>query len=408
MNYLIRVALCFLAAVFSIHSQEMPEPEFIMSSEEIMVPFELAGSKIVFNATIGGETKNIILDTGAGVPVILLDNPLAKSFGLEFDPPLPNGLGLGESPKEAAFAKGVVDFKIDGMEIRNVPVLRTDLASLNAFYGMEIHGVFGGPIFKKFIVGVDYDNKTFTIRKKIADKTNLGKEVLIELHQGRPVIQSKIVLSNGKMVNGRFTLDTGARSTIFHRTFLERNDITALTDTVKVLGGVGFAGKVYGYLSLSKKLTVDEFEMTNTPILLSYNQKPENIGEVLGDDGLIGYDFLRNFNVTFDYRNKRVFLKKNVEELSSTYDRSGMFLSIDKDKNFKVEYVVRNSSAHKAGIKKGDLIVEINKVPARSLKLYHVNQRFKSDDNIIFEIGYIRGSALHHTKFELADLIPSQ
>ena len=49
----------------------MPEPKLIFDSEELNIPFELAGTKIVFKALFNGERKNIILDTGAGVPVIL-------------------------------------------------------------------------------------------------------------------------------------------------------------------------------------------------------------------------------------------------------------------------------------------------------------------------------------------------
>ena len=121
--------------------------------------------------------------------------------------------------------------------------------------------------------------------------------------------------------------------------------------------------------------------------------------------GLIGNDFLSKFLVTLDYKNKQVYLKKRFwSSKTFRYDKSGIVVSFSKPviifvdqyktvvqsgdagersqtevkrirekkivftRVIQIDDIIPGSPAEKAGLKKGDLIFEINGKPVYQLE----------------------------------------
>lgn len=400
--------LILLALTFNVLAQQPPPtPEFDMPVDQTTVPFELVDSKIYFEAEVNGIKKKFILDTGAGIPAMIVNNAFAKELGLEFLDPFPNGIGLGEDPKEVAPSKGTVAIQIGDLNVGNVPVLRTALHEiLEPFYGVPPDGVFGGPIFQNFVVSIDFEKNEFTIMKSESfNDQGIGEAIAVELNQGRPVADATFVLENGDEIKGSFTVDTGARTTFFHKSFIVKSEM-APSDTIALLGGVGFSGRLYGHRTKMQSMTLGNFQMKDAPVLLGTNQEVE-AGENFGDDGLIGYDFLKNFFVTFDYKNKKFYLKKQ-RELIPFVDKSGLFLSVTSDKIFKVEDVIKDSPADKAGIKVGDQITTVNDKASGEYQLQEVNTLLKGEPGDRISMKITRDQSVKTIRFKLKDLISSR
>jgi C-terminal processing protease CtpA/Prc len=82
-----------------------------------------------------------------------------------------------------------------------------------------------------------------------------------------------------------------------------------------------------------------------------------------GRDGTVGSQILKRFNMIFDYRNKRFyFVKNHYFKDPFDYNISGVEVvqTLLLFPVFEVNKVWKNSQAEKAGIKKGDIVFEIN------------------------------------------------
>jgi hypothetical protein len=80
--------------------------------------------------------------------------------------------------------------------------------------------------------------------------------------------------------------------------------------------------------------------------------------------GNIGTELLSRYRVIMDYSHDKLYAIPNAKGTSKPFlkDRSGLFL-IEKDGNYKVEYVAPGSPAQKAGFKVGEKVTMIDQKP---------------------------------------------
>ncbi|HSS98692.1 MAG TPA: PDZ domain-containing protein, partial [Terriglobales bacterium] len=85
--------------------------------------------------------------------------------------------------------------------------------------------------------------------------------------------------------------------------------------------------------------------------------------------GILGSEFLRQFVVTFDLANNRIFLKKDPLFKRDLYRFTavGFQFARQTDNTYAVMGIWKNSPAQEAGIKVGDRILSVNGVPTQSL-----------------------------------------
>ena len=88
----------------------------------------------------------------------------------------------------------------------------------------------------------------------------------------------------------------------------------------------------------------------------------------LGDGvvGMIGMGVLKNFDIVFDYKNKKLFLATHGKDMPF-YEQAESGLGFKYSKDLRVSFVARGHNAQKAGLKLGDRIEAINGISREKL-----------------------------------------
>jgi S1-C subfamily serine protease len=85
------------------------------------------------------------------------------------------------------------------------------------------------------------------------------------------------------------------------------------------------------------------------------------------DDGTLGTGFFSRFTVAFDFEGHAMYLKPNARYSEAhLFDASGVAFLKDEG-GYQVDFVLPDSPAYRAGIRKGDRLAEVDKVNAQVL-----------------------------------------
>jgi S1-C subfamily serine protease len=159
--------------------------------------------------------------------------------------------------------------------------------------------------------------------------------------------------------------------------------------------------------------------------------------------GSVGGEIMKRFNVVFDYHQQQLYLKKNSNYSQAFgYNRSGVDVqhnglqwvqetvpmqtvtvgssfensnSYGIRSNFKYKFnlksvyeianVRKNSSAAKAGIREGDIILTINGFTTYRYSLQDINSLFKADNEKWITLEVERESQILKFAFKLDDIL---
>ena len=171
---------------------------------------------------------------------------------------------------------------------------------------------------------------------------------------------------------------------------------------------------IYGNRSKIPKLKIGIFEIKKPTVSFLDTISTRVARRFKARNGSLGGGILKRFTVWLDYPNKQVMLKKNSSFKSPFYyNMSGLDIvyngkqlveeivpdisnyrprknnlvtfstaySYQFKPSFKIKTVVKNSSADKAGLKDGDIIVRINNKPASEFSLNDIVNEFSEKGN---------------------------
>ena len=414
----------------------------IKSQTKQRVSFRLINNLIVIPLEINGQQLSFILDTGVNKTIIF---NLSKndSLGL-LNPKKVNLKGLGGGEPVVAILSEKNKINIRGLIGYNesIYVILKDFFDLSSKMGTTINGIIGYNLLKNFIVKINYKTKKidFYNPKSYTYKKCRKCEVLsIQFYRKKPFINVKIQLDTigNKLTEVKVLLDSGGSDAIW----LFENSKTEIKTPQKFFNdilGEGLSGTIYGNRSRIPKLKIGNFEIEEPTVSFLDSLSSHNARKLKNRNGSIGGNILKRFKVWLDYPNRQLMLKKSGSfKTGFNYNMSGLDIvytgkqlvkeetkKMSKDAynnrlennntisfitnfsyNFKPTYkinaVVKNSVAEKAGLKAGDIVLAINRKPVYSYTLNDIVNKLQERENKKIQIRIERNGREINFQFRL-------
>lgn len=116
---------------------------------------------------------------------------------------------------------------------------------------------------------------------------------------------------------------------------------------------------------------------------MNYSSDKKGALSMWGTLGLLGIQIIERFNLFFDFRFKKLYLKPNSRFKEHFYSNmTGISGRLSKTGNldgYMVECVIENSPAQIAGIKVGDIITDLNGIKISSYSDTERRKLFQQD-----------------------------
>lgn len=357
-----------------------------------LISFEYIKNLIIIPVYIDHKGPyNFILDTGVG-PMIITNPKLRDSMALgDLRQVRITGFGSGEDMFADVARTDLVSIGQASAKNLMAFVLKEDVFNLSAYVGKDIAGLIGYDFFNEFVVKINYPAQRLTFLNH-EEKTKIkGEKIPIELINNKPYLMAKIETTELGKINVKLIVDCGASHALSLETY-NQNPIRPSAVNIPGNLGVGLSGPINGHIGRIPVFSLGSFSfknvLTNFP---TYNEIAKtNISE---RNGNLGADILRRFNVTFDYRHKLIYLKKNeFFKRPFEHDMSGMelYLSDGPGHFCFVGRIEPGSPAEKADIRVNDQLASVNLKAIEDFGFDELNELFKSGDGRTLVIELIR------------------
>ncbi len=271
--------------------------------EETRVPFDLEGNRPVLNLKVNdkAEPQRFVLDTGSGISVI--SEKTAKRLKIK---PVARGghaKGIGGDGKFEIVYGLIRQITIGEITIRNVPVyIRKFHSTAN-----EVDGYIGLSLISKFLTTVDYGEQSFLLtRSENATRTFRERSDLsLPLRLTSSGFLSGEVQIEGVEMPLNFIVDTGASVSVISDEVARIDTISGFlsNERLSVIGSAGITDDVMTF-----NLPRVTFGSHSRKDIMAVALNLGIINEASGFEqaGILGGNFLKNYRLTFDFKNSRV------------------------------------------------------------------------------------------------------
>ena len=307
--------------------------------------FDPNSSFILIPVTINRKTYSFVLDTGSSH--CLFDSSLRYTLGDKL--PQKGNANTPSGDMKIDFYNSPTFF-IGPMKIKGAgPVACFDLETIRTALGSDVHGIIGMSVLKNYIVHLDPDRGRVVFLRGLGSVEDLGVEVPMHSPRGYDYI-IKVSFHDGLRQIGSedFLLDTGC----------------------SVEGGLSY--QLFDSLAKQTKAstsTTGGFSLGNNVIesriirLKSFFIESLKYNDLIFNDGqhnILGLGFLTRHIVTFDFPNKKLYLKEGRRfRRIDRGIRVGMSY-LKKDGQWKIVYIVKGGPSEECGLRVGDIILKAN------------------------------------------------
>jgi hypothetical protein len=408
--------------------------------DRVSIPFKMINNLIFIPLTVNGVVLTFMVDTGVKETILFsLDDKEEMNFK-NVEKITLRGLGSEESIEGLKSTNNVIEAK--GMVASNelLYVILDQSFNLSSEIGIPVNGIIGYQFFKNNLVEINYSKKRISIVKenrKFRNKLEKKfREIAITIEKSKPYVETKVTIEN-TTINAKLLIDIGNSDAFW----LFQNANTAIKVPSKNFDdflGKGFSGEIEGKRARVSKVYFDSFEFNSPVVAFPDSSSTKNVIMVKDRAGSVGAEVVKRFLSVFDYTNRRIFLKKTRDfEIPFSYNKSGIEVrhfglqwvqetvrletvqikgvDVEYSKNFPNDFkykfnlkpvyeiasVRKKSPADLCGLKKGDIIVSVNKIPGFKFSLEKINSLFKSEEDTWITLEVERESQILKFVFKL-------
>jgi hypothetical protein len=362
-----------------------PDYRFATGHAAKGIPFNFENDHLMVNGRVNGSKALwFMLDTGAEATIVNKSRLLelgVKAFGA-------SSINGGGNSTEFAFAD-VAKFEVGDATLLNQRVGVIDLSGLEKIYGMPMGGLLGYDFFSRFVVRVDYEAKTIDLLDP-SDYAYGGfaPSVPFVLEGRCPHVGSTIEVPTLPPIAADLIIDAGAADTVnLTSRFVKEHKLLEYARKKPAAGPNTMAGSEKEFFAQTSVrgrlsgLTLGPFALQDIPSNLMVGTKGAYASEKFS--GTVGEGVLRRFNTIYNYSQSVMILEPNAEFGKPFPGRKtfgATFLSGGADyTEFTVTGVRKDSPAEAAGLKKGDIVVAADGVPAAKLRLADIRKLFTDE-----------------------------
>jgi len=333
---------------------------------------------------------NFLLDTGVG-QMIITDTSFLKKINLEQSKTiLIQGYGLGEGI-EAILTRNV-NARVGRSTIKNIPtaIFKSDIFDLSAYLGVKIYGLLGYYFFNSFLVKVNYSSNKLTYYKNDSKVKIKGTKLPLRIINAKPYLSATIQTSEGADIKIELLVDNGSSQPLMLES-MNQQPFPLPLKTIPANLGVGINGEINGVMGRVNTLNIKDFTFNNVLTGFPEFSMKRSLQEGNTRNGTLGAEVLKNFHVTFDYKEEAIYLKKRRNfNYKFDHDMSGLEIYVEKTPKdrFYIGRVEPESPAERAGIQSGDEILSINLRGMEYYTLNNINELLKEYDGkqVIIEV----------------------
>jgi len=372
----------------------------IISGSESVLPVSVEAGEVIVDVSINGRGPYpLMFDTGAEDTVT---PETAAALGLKTE-----GTGTfrdsGGGTLPIAFTR-VAAVRLGDAEMTDQPfaVLALPLYLTDRGNRPPIAGFIGYELLARFAARLDYDNRTLTL-KPGRDFRYEGKGVRVPLvfAGNTPVVRAA---ADG--TEGRFVVDTGSTGALtLRRAFVEDHGLEARHPSALRIKSIGAAGPFETIL-----MRLDRFDIAESRIdrpATRYASIDKEGLPFTDIDGSIGYEILRQFVITFDYRRGELWFERSSAFGTRTGQGSAGFQAVRMEgAGFGVTTVVPNTAAAEAGLQVGDVITEIDGLSTVPMSQGEFAERMRRPVGTLVRLGTVRDGAPRPVALTLKDVLP--
>lgn len=366
------IVLCILHIVSLLgilpSSGRAHEPAVALETLSILDEFDIAkrGDLLLVPMTIAGKSYPFVLATNSERTIVdvRLRNLLGKSLGERTD-------DTSDVPRWEEFSP--VPMKIGKIAVRAAQRLQcANIAMLfGETSGHDVFGVIGHDLLRDRVVQIDFDTGKLCLRAagpKIEPPLGARRHPMFAGSNGYPTI---ILNVEGAGIDS-FVVDTSFTGPVTLRPYsmrklIKKGAITCVRRANFIARDgrelVQHVGRLRG-LGLSEYPTVPNIRVMNS------------------DYETVGLTFLSRFSLIFDFKNEELFMLQGARFEEPDSDDWSDMMMVHNDGRVTIKKTATNGAAELAGIRAGDVVVEVNGKLAATLTLFQIRQLLSKSDTV--------------------------
>lgn len=417
--------------------------DFLMENNatKVTIPFKLINNLIFIPIKVNGVELNFLLDSGVEETILFsMEEKQEVSFNNVEKIKL-RGLGSEEEIEGLKSTKNILETHGLKSNDHMVYIILDQNFNLSSHIGIPVNGIIGHKFFKNNLVEINYQKKRIVVHSKnnkFQEKLDKKfKLIPITIERSKPYIVTIATVNNQK-IDAKLLIDIGNSDAFW---IFENSKIKLPDKNFPDFLGKGFSGDIEGHRAKIDQFSIDDFDFKKPIVSFPDSLSIRNVKMVPGRIGSVGGEILKRFTVVLDYKEKKLYLKKNTKFGEPfTYNKSGIsiqhnglqwvqetvhmetvrvantleeFQGDKNNNNFKYKFALKpvyeivnvrkNSAAEKCGLRKGDIIVSINKIQPYRYSLQQINNLLKSEEDIWVNMEVERNSVVLKFRFKLED-----